>query len=161
MAIRRCICGCKFYSWVLFIVEMHRMVQCCSILHCSTAFKAFTRFVGCSNSSIAIFWVYVDLLTYCISLISVCDRVLDSENWHKESSTSFLRSLAIDWERMMPVEEFPRVGLSALNSFSVLTLLVGWQEGHLASKNMLCRLPQTCTIYNQRFCLELLEVENQ
>jgi len=129
MAIRRCICGCKFYSWVLFIVEMHRMVQCCSILHCSTAFKAFTRFVGCSNSSIAIFWVYVDLLTYCISLISVCDRVLDSENWHKESSTSFLRSLAIDWERMMPVEEFPRVGLSALNSFSVLTLLVVDRKG--------------------------------
>ena len=52
------------------------------------------------------------------------------ESWVKESDTLSISCLVMDKER---IEAWPVVRVSV--SFSALTLMVGWQEGHPACKN--------------------------
>jgi len=52
------------------------------------------------------------------------------ESWVKEIDTLSISCLVMDKER---IEAWPVVRVSV--SFSALTLMVGWQEGHLACKN--------------------------
>ena len=64
-------------------------------------------------------------------------KVLASNSRHIGSSATFLRSPAVDQERMMRpvvVDDFSLVGVSVLSSFSASTLLVGsWLTGRASA----------------------------
>ena len=55
---------------------------------------------------------------------------MDIESWLTESNTLSISCLVMDKER---IEAWPLVRVSV--SFSALTLMVGWQEGHPACQN--------------------------
>ena len=59
--------------------------------------------------------------------------VLVLESQHKSSTVSSIRSLVVGEERMRPGR---CLGSVLCVTFSVLTLMVGWQEGHLDRKNV-------------------------
>jgi len=60
-------------------------------------------------------------------------RILSSESWHKGTNTSFLGTPVVHEESMRPGHCLQPV---LWVSFRALTLLVGWQEGHPAHKNL-------------------------
>jgi len=92
---------------------------------------------GCSSSSssshrLAFHYFHKLVMSLYVNWLKL---VPTSQSRHKESSAPsiWIKSPVVDEDRMRP------------GHFSALTLLVGWQEGHLACK-------ETRATYPQRFC---------
>jgi len=65
--------------------------------------------------------------------------VLSSESQHKGSSPSYVRSSVVSEELMRPGLW---LGLVLCVLCSVMTLIIGWQGGHLACKYVVSLLPE-------------------
>jgi len=91
----------------------------------------------------------VELDGYCMQ-VSGIRLVLASESRHKGCSMRSVRSLVVDEERMRSGHW---LGSVLCVSFCALTLMVGWQEGHVAHKKPVSLTPRT-------FVKEQLEEEN-
>ena len=81
---------------------------------------------------------FVNILCVCVYLILLefTALLLVWESWHKGSNAPFIRCPVADKERMKPDQWLESV-LCVFSSVS--TLLVSWQEGHMAH-NSLCHL---------------------
>ena len=107
------------------------MMSFCILIDSQLWWHLSTAILKCHQwSQITCFWEPAERKQWCPFLRS-------------NHAPSF-RSLAVDHERMIPVGAFCWFGSVLWVYFSALTLLVGWQEGHLTIKSL-------CHLNSQRF----------